>query len=130
MINIIMKMMDLIYGEEPADILVNFIKFACNELKITSLPKFKIVNTPISNNISNSFASYQPNSKIVSIYVKHRHILDILRSLCHELVHYKQELENRLNADSGKTGSKEEDEANSLAGKIMRIWCKMHPEMF
>lgn len=125
-----MKMMDLIYAEKPADTIVDFIKFALKHLAITSLPKIHLLDNHVKGPQSNSFAAYKPHTKSIILYVKHRHILDILRSLAHELVHYKQDLENRLDHNSGQTGSEEENEANAIAGQIMRRWCKIHPELF
>jgi len=125
-----MRMMDLIYGNNPADTLVDFIRFTCDELDLNSIPKIKLIQTPISNQESNSFAAYNPNKKSIMVYPKGRHILDILRSLCHEMVHYRQDLHNELNELSGKTGSKQENEANAVAGQIMRKYGKIHPELF
>lgn len=116
-------------SEEHSQI-IEFLKFARKELDIPSIPKIKIIHEPISNNISNSFAAYNPSDKQVSIFTKGRHILDILRSLCHELVHYRQDLNNELHVDSGKTGSQHENEANSVAGQVMRKYGKLHSELF
>jgi Zn-dependent peptidase ImmA (M78 family) len=56
--------------------------------------------------------------------------MDILRSLAHELVHYKQDVEDRLHHTSGQTGSEHENEAHAVAGQIMRLYGKKHPELF
>lgn len=125
-----MKMMDLIYADQPADTIIDFIKFAVSHLGIQSVPKINLLNKHVESPESNSFAAYRPNSKSIILYVKHRHIMDILRSLAHELVHYKQDLEQRLHPNSGKTGSNEENEAHALAGQIMRLYGKKHPELF
>lgn len=58
-----------------------------------------------------------------------RHIVDIMRSLAHELTHKRQNEIGELNDESGKTGSPQENEANSLAGIIMRDFTKLHPEI-
>ena len=123
-------MMDLIYGENPASTLVDFIRFACEHLGISTVPDIRLIDRHITNNESNSFAAYSPGHKRIHLYPKHRHILDVLRSLAHELVHYRQDLNGELSQDSGKTGSPQEDEANSVAGQIMRLYSKKHPELF
>jgi hypothetical protein len=119
-----------ISGSDQRDEIINFLKFACKELDITSCPKINLIQEPVSNNISNSFAAYSPDKKRIFLYVKNRHILDILRSLCHELVHHIQNLKGELNDNSGETGSPQENEANSVAGQIMRKYNKTHPELF
>lgn len=125
-----MKMMDLIYGDDPSSTLIDFIRFSCEQLGIDTIPDIKLINHHIKGKESNSFAAYSPNKKSIYLYTNHRHILDVLRSLAHELVHYRQDLNGELVADSGKTGSPQEDEANSIAGQIMRRYSKKHPELF
>jgi hypothetical protein len=125
-----MKMMDLIYGDDPAEVLVDFIRFAVGELGLPRIPSIKLLRKTVSNMESNSFAAYSPVSKQIVLYTKHRHIMDVLRSLAHEMVHFRQDLEGRLDPDSGKTGSEHENEANAVAGQIMRKYGKMHPDLF
>lgn len=124
-----MKLIDVI-KEEKIQILQNFVRFAIDELGISQIPRLIITGTPISNSESNSFAAYDRNEKKILLYIKKRHIMDVLRSLAHELVHFKQDLDGVLNADSGKTGSNHENEANAIAGKLMRKYGKLNPELF
>jgi Zn-dependent peptidase ImmA (M78 family) len=57
--------------------------------------------------------------------------MDVCRTLAHELVHFKQDLDNQLeDADAGSTGSPQENEANAKAAVIMRNWGKLHPKLF
>jgi len=51
---------------------------------------------------------------------------DILRTLAHELVHRKQEEDGRLTPTSGETGSPIEDEANAMAGVLLRNFGKIN----
>lgn len=125
-----MLMTDLIYGKNSAETIVDFLRFTCKILKINSIPKINLVNQTISNKTSNSFAAYSPGKKEISLFVKHRHIMDVLRSLCHEMIHYRQDLNNELMLGSGETGSEHENEANAVAGQIMRKYGKIHPELF
>ena len=125
-----MRLHELINTPNPVETLVDFVGFACQELGITSVPSIEILTQPITNPPYRSFAAYQPGTQSVKIYTKNRHILDILRSLCHEIVHYRQDLGNQLTATSGQTGSEQENEANSLAGQIMRKYGQLHPELF
>lgn len=107
----------------------DFLKFACAELGIDSLPKIKLTDTPIENEHSVSFACFTPSTDEITMYIKNRHILDIFRSLAHELVHYKQKLEFGNDLD-GSTGSDHENEANSVAGQIMRKYNKTNKDLF
>jgi hypothetical protein len=125
-----MKMMDLIHGDDPSATLIDFIRFACKHLGINTIPDIKLIDHHVAGHESNSFAAYSPQNKRIYLYTNHRHILDILRSLAHEMVHYRQDLNGDLGTDSGKTGSPHENEANSVAGQIMRLYGKKHPELF
>ena len=62
--------------------------------------------------------------------MRNRHPIDIMRTLAHELVHYKQDTERRIGPDSGETGSPIENEANAMAGQIMRRFDQENPELF
>jgi Zn-dependent peptidase ImmA (M78 family) len=66
------------------------------------------------------------------VYVKDRAVMDVCRSIAHELVHHKQNLENRISdhINDGGDGSEIENEANAVAGVIIRKWGKLHPELY
>jgi GNAT superfamily N-acetyltransferase/pyrimidine deaminase RibD-like protein len=58
-------------------------------------------------------------------------MLDVLRTVAHELVHCSQNQQHgQLPDDAGETGSKWENDANARAGIIMRDWANTHPEHF
>jgi Zn-dependent peptidase ImmA (M78 family) len=77
-----------------------------------------------------SFGYFDPNNKKIWVYVKNRNMADILRTLAHELVHRKQEEDGRLDINSGKTGSPIEDEANALAGVLLRNFGKINNSIY
>jgi len=76
--------------------------------------------------------AYYDLDGMVKIYIKDRAIIDICRSIAHELVHHKQNLEGRLtnHVTDGEDGSPIENEANAVAGVIIRKWGKLHPEIY
>lgn len=112
-------------------ILLDFIRFAAKDLDLNSLPKFDFVFDNAESIDRKSFGGYQPGNEHITITVKNRHINDVLRTLAHELVHYKQDLNNELeDDDAGSTGSPQENEANARAAVILRNWGKRHPEYF
>lgn len=119
-----------LFDNDKIKILLDFVKFAANELGLKTLPRLKITSTPIKNKESTSFAAYQQNGRVILLYTKNRHIMDILRSLAHELVHHRQDMNGELLPDSGKTGSNHENEANAVAGQIMRRFGKLNPDLF
>ena len=112
-------------------ILLDFIKFAAEDLELKSLPKFDFAFDAKRSLEHKSFGGYAPGAEHITITVKNRHINDVLRTLAHEMVHYKQDLNNELeDDDAGSTGSPQENEANARAAVILRNWGKKHPEYF
>jgi hypothetical protein len=117
--------------KDTYSILLEFVKFAAGDLKLKSLPKFDFVFDSKQSVEHKSFGGYQPGAEHITITVKNRHINDVLRTLAHEMVHYKQDLNNELeDDDAGSTGSPQENEANARAAVILRNWGKKHPEYF
>ena len=117
--------------KETYKILLDFIRFAAESLELKSLPKFDFVFDSNESMERRSFGGYAPGDEHITITVKNRHIMDVCRTLAHELVHYAQDLKNELeDEDAGATGSPQENEANAEAAVIMRNWGKQNPDLF
>ena len=112
------------------EILGKFLPFAVNELKLKTVPKIKMHLRIGSVDNQPSFGSFNSETKIINIAIEDRHPLDILRTLAHEMVHYKQNEETGLRPGAGATGSPEENQAHKLAGIVMRNFNKANPEFF
>jgi hypothetical protein len=112
-------------------ILHDFVRFAAEDLGLNSLPKFDFAFDSKRSHEHKSFGGYAPGAEHITITVKNRHIMDVCRTLAHELVHFSQDLKKELeDDDAGTTGSPQENEANARAAVIMRNWGKRHPELF
>lgn len=103
----------------------NLLPVAMEELGIKQLPKIHIKKN-LDNEGQPSFGVF--NGADITLAVSGRHPVDICRTLAHELTHYSQGTQNKLDHESGETGSPEENEANSTAGIIMRKFSMKHPE--
>lgn len=109
------------------DALQDFLPFVMQLLRIDKLPKIRIHKTIETGN-QPSFGGYNPDDGTIQLALKDRHPADILRTLAHELIHFKQDQAGKLNDRSGMTGSNEENEANTKAGIIMRHFNKKFPK--
>lgn len=111
------------------NIIEKFIDFAASELQLDEMPDIDLQD---GNDLSvkhKSFGGY--GSRHITLTISNRHIMDVCRTLAHELVHYRQDLNNELNGeDPGATGSPQENEANAQAAVIMRKWGQKHPNLF
>ena len=76
--------------------------------------------------------AYYSLDGLIVVYAKDRAFIDVCRSIAHELVHHKQMLEGRLldAMKDGEDGSPIENEANAVAGVIIRKYGKLHPELY
>jgi hypothetical protein len=94
------------------------------ELGLQDLPHIELVDDDTVGG-GMSFGEFDGDIRVVT---KGRHPMDVARTLAHELVHWKQRTESmELN---GSDGSETENQANALAGVIMRKFGKMYPEYF
>jgi hypothetical protein len=110
--------------------IAKFLPIAVRILEIESIPKIKPVLSLPSNDGQGSFGAYNDADQTIYIALEHRHPVDILRTLAHELVHWRQREEDRLPMDAGITGSAQENEANAIAGVIMREFGHKYPGFF
>jgi len=109
-------------------LLNNFMTYACQELQIENPPTLEIRNE--FGEEQPSFGAYVPSDHHIFINPSNRNIVDIYRTLAHELVHAKQNEMGLLKPDSGDTGSDIENDANSIAGIIMRDYGKSNPDIY
>ena len=104
----------------------DFCNFCAENLKISEPVNIKIVSNRERNNIRTT-AYYDPSSHDIVIYGKNRAIVDICRSIAHEMTHMAQMLENRIEFPVQDAGGHIEDEANARAGEIIKLFAKSGP---
>jgi hypothetical protein len=109
------------------EIFKKFLPLAMHYLKLDSLPKMKF-DAHVHDEVQPTFGKYVNQEKTLYVALMNRHPNDILRTVAHELVHYKQDTKHELGPTSGVTGSPEENQAHQLAGIVMRHFNKRYPE--
>lgn len=109
-------------------LLHKFIPVVKAELKLKDLPKVVLVKHLEAHDGQASFGRYDNDTGVVTLGISDRHPVDVLRTLAHELVHYKQHLQGEMYAGAGETGTPIENEANAVAGIIMRHFNKKYPK--
>jgi len=93
------------------------------KLQIKNPAKIQLHKT---RKVLKTYADYSPNEGLVRTFISERSLADCLRSIAHELVHHKQNEENRIK--SGDYDVELEDEANAFAGRLIRVYANEHPE--
>ena len=114
---------------QKAKVINRFLHFASEYLHIDR-PKIKLLNGPQFTQTYHSFGGYHPGEENIQIVVYNRNMADILRTLAHEMVHRMQHLDDRLGPNSGEDGSPEENEANALAGVMLRQFGRENPGIY
>jgi predicted nucleotidyltransferase len=115
-------------GMMDSNLFERFMSYACKELDIQNPPSFEI-KTDFGGE-QPSFGAYVPFDHHIFLNPSNRNIVDVLRTLAHELVHAKQNELQLLTPDSGETGHDHENDANSIAGILMRDYGKQNPDIY
>jgi hypothetical protein len=109
-------------------IIDSFLEFAKDELQLNKVPSVEIKS--LKEEPQPSFGAYSPSTNQIFLDTSNRHVVDVLRTLAHELVHAKQNELGLIGPDSGNTGSDIENDANSIAGIIIRDYGKQNPSIY
>lgn len=122
---------EILSKENKTKVINNFVKYADQFLGLNgNVPEIKIsYDDEIAKNMK-SFGKYTPETNELLVVAMNRNLGDVLRTIAHELVHRKQHKEDKLDQNSNNTGSEHENEANALAGVMLREFGKQHPEIF
>jgi len=107
-------------------ILKRFIVFLKREIHLTYDIPYVLIDDSDFAKTNMTFGMM--NREILYISVVNRHPMDILRTVSHEFIHYKQVMDGKK--ISSQPGSSAENEANAKAGEIVRKYGKLHPELF
>ena len=101
-----------------------FVNYCCDELGIQGMPKIRITDEQFDD----TFGYFNSDDQSITVSYNNRHQMDVMRTLAHELVHYRQRQdEEELD---GSDGSFHENEANAIAGVLLRQWANKNPHLF
>jgi hypothetical protein len=105
-----------------------FITYCKRFLDLKDIPEIIYNNTSKFEKEHKSFGLYDQLKDQIIVSTHKRNVGDIMRTIAHELVHYQQKTLHRKGKSSA--GSKHENEANAVAGEIVRKYRQKHPEIF
>jgi len=105
--------------------ITHLLELCKQELELEDVPPIEIISDRDTIDGQSSFGIFDGSIKVIS---KNRHPMDVMRTLAHELVHWKQRMQGE--PMSGEDGSPTENAANAIAGIILRRFGKMYPEYF
>ena len=110
--------------------LLKFTDWVIGRLGIKNKPQIRFSDDKSEVTKHRTFGSTTPNNTIW-VHVGDRNTADVMRTLCHELVHAKQfEIGTAKAKMAPKREQGIEDEANAVAGRMMRKYGKMDATIY
>jgi len=119
-------------SESKEQSIQNFVEYASKRLNLKETPKINLMSGNEFKNELAALGGYDPSSKEIFVATDGRLTADILRTIAHEMVHRKQEEKGFLKDidKDGADGSNIENQANSIAGILMREYGKLNKEIY
>lgn len=118
-----------VLNEEKKDKLNRFVKFVKKELSLNTVPTVSIQNHRKDLKTTANY-DYTKENKVIKVCSKNRALVDIMRSIAHELVHHKQYEQGKLSIKPPDIGGEIEDEANAKAGQFIKMFAKEDPSIY
>jgi len=116
--------------DDKKEKLNSFVKFVKEQLGLKTVPTISIQNHRNGLKTTANY-DYTKENKIVKVCAKNRALVDVMRSIAHELVHHKQYEEGRLDGPQPPDiGGEIEDEANAKAGQFIKMFAKIDPTIY
>jgi len=115
--------------EEQKELLNKFVKFVKNELDIQKMPTIIVQNNREGLKTTANY-DYTKENKVIKVCGKNRALVDIMRSIAHELVHHKQFEQGRLKVQPPDIGGEIEDEANAKAGQFIKMFAMEYSNIY
>ncbi|MEY4572109.1 MAG: hypothetical protein RLZ10_1335 [Bacteroidota bacterium] len=110
-------------NDDKKDKLNRFIKFVKDQLELDTVPVISIQNHRKDLKTTANY-DYTKDEKIIKVCMKNRALVDVMRSIAHEMVHHKQYEQGRLKVQPPDIGGEIEDEANAKAGQYIKMFAK------
>jgi len=115
---------------ENTDVINDFAKFCLTNLRLETPIRLRLRKDPAWSERNKTFGRYNHETNELEVSLAGRHLMDILRTIAHELTHQRQHEREEVPATAGETGSEYENEANARAGILMREYGRQHPKLF
>lgn len=126
-----------IFDSEDKKLIDDFVNFTKKELNIKhdvdiEFRDDKGENGEISTTAVYQYSDKDPASDVadIKVHAGNRYIVDIMRSVAHELVHHQQNENGKLKGKISNVGGPIEDEANSVAGELIKKYGLKNPDIY
>lgn len=104
-------------------IIAEFCSYCAKHLPIVDPFQIYVVSDRDKHNITTT-AAYEVNNNVCKIYAKNRALVDVCRSIAHEMTHMMQDETGLLHGHIQDAGGFHEDQANAKAGELIKRFAK------
>jgi hypothetical protein len=115
--------------DDKKKVLDKFVLFVKKQLELKTIPTIKIQNDREGLKTTANY-DYTKENKIIKVCAMNRALVDVCRSIAHEMVHHKQFEDGRLEVKPPDIGGEIEDEANAKAGQFIKMYSKEDPTIY
>lgn len=117
-------------SDDKKEKLNSFVKFVKEQLGLETVPTISVQNHRNGLKTTANY-DYTKENKVIKVCMKNRALVDVMRSIAHELVHHKQFEQGRLNGPKPPDiGGEIEDEANAKAGQFIKMFARMDESIY
>lgn len=107
-----------------------FVDWTANKLHLKKVPKVELSMDSEEAQTNHHTGGHVPGDDSVWVYAKNRNLVDILRTVFHELVHVRQHELGMIHPGDSYPGSPIEVMADALAGKYIKIYGEKNHHIF
>ncbi len=112
----------------PKETVEHFVQWVSRDLGLEDIPDIEYGNQK-EHATDHHTGMYKPDSNAIWVYTGNRNLIDILRTVAHELRHRKQDQDNRIEDGGTYPGHPLEQDADAYAGYIVKVYGEKYPHI-
>jgi hypothetical protein len=113
---------------DPKETVEHFVQWVSRELGLDDVPEIEY-SPKKKNETDHNTGWYNPETNAIWVYTGNRNLIDILRTIAHELRHRKQGQDGRIDDEGTYPGHPLEQEADAYAGYIVKVYGAKYPHI-
>lgn len=106
------------------------VEWICKKFGIKDIPAIELSMDTDEAQGNHHTGGHVPGSGKIWVYAKNRNLVDLLRTVFHELVHVRQHELDMIKPNSSYPGSPIEAMADIMAGKMIKVYGAANPHIF
>lgn len=114
---------DLNIPSDKINVIRDFVHFCSGILDVNEGYNIFVVGNRDPVGIKTT-AYYNPGNRNIAIYARNRALVDVCRSIAHEMTHMMQDDQGLITGPVQDIGGFHENQANSAAGALIKLFAK------